>query len=165
MTNAELAYPDELIGRRVGMLTVISQAPRPPNRKMKGSYYLCQCDCGNTTITSRKQLVGNRIKSCGCLKKIGATAKPERRGSQRKYNLIGCRFGMLTVIDIAPSRDDIRTFWLCKCECGNVIAVSHEALRKGKVDCGCLTPEKRTELKKIQRKNRRNETIRKYQEA
>ena len=36
--------------------------------------WLCNCDCGNTTVVSANKLIGCKTKSCGCLKK--ETAKP-----------------------------------------------------------------------------------------
>lgn len=36
----------------------------------KVEFYLCQCDCGNETIVSKKNLTTLHVKSCGCLKHI-----------------------------------------------------------------------------------------------
>lgn len=33
----------------------------------RGKAFLCECDCGNTTIVPLGSLKNNRIKSCGCL--------------------------------------------------------------------------------------------------
>lgn len=36
-----------------------------------GSWYICQCDCGNITYVKRNSLLNGNTKSCGCLKTIG----------------------------------------------------------------------------------------------
>lgn len=50
-------------GERYGMLTVLERVP--------GSKYLCQCDCGNTTIVQTSHLTSGAIQSCGCIHSIG----------------------------------------------------------------------------------------------
>lgn len=53
-------------------------------------------------------------------------------------------FGRLTVLGRAPSRNG-RTFWHCKCECGNECEVSGQEMartnRPGAKSCGCLRKE------------------------
>lgn len=57
------------IGRRFGKLIVIGPAPPRPNHKT--SYWLCECDCGNTKEVAKSNLKTNGkrggVKSCGCL--------------------------------------------------------------------------------------------------
>lgn len=55
-----------------------------------------------------------------------------------KLNLIGQRFGRLTVIDDAPNKGR-RTQWKCMCDCGNEYIGLTDSLRSGKLQsCGCL---------------------------
>lgn len=54
----------ELTGQRFGRLTVTEQAE---NYKHGYSFWLCRCDCGNTTIVRGTDLNSGHIKSCGCL--------------------------------------------------------------------------------------------------
>jgi hypothetical protein len=57
---------------------------------------------------------------------------------------ITCRtFGRLTVLQLAR-RNNGRTLWLCRCECGvEKVAAAHD-LKQGKVaSCGCLRKPKR----------------------
>lgn len=60
-------------------------------------------------------------------------------------DLTGQRFGRLTVIekDIEKSIARGRTFWICRCDCGNIVSVqSADLLRKGGTrSCGCLHRE------------------------
>ena len=46
-------------------LTILSLHNITNSRK----YYLCQCECGNTTIVAENHLKNGHTKSCGCLKK------------------------------------------------------------------------------------------------
>ena len=59
-------------------------------------------------------------------------------------NLIGQRFGKLTVIGRAENSNTGKTRWLCKCDCGNMKknSVDSHSLKTGKVkSCGCLYRE------------------------
>lgn len=52
------------IGKRFGRLVVMRRANQDGPSK-----YVCQCDCGNTTIVDLGHLTSGRVISCGCLKK------------------------------------------------------------------------------------------------
>lgn len=54
-----------LSGQKYGRLIVLKQTPNRNNRV----HWLCQCDCGNTTIVSSNNLRSKSIKACGCLQK------------------------------------------------------------------------------------------------
>lgn len=56
--------PEDLTGRKFGMLTVIKRAPNQNGR----TAWLCQCDCGGTRIAVSRELKAGRIKDCGCRK-------------------------------------------------------------------------------------------------
>lgn len=65
-------------------------------------------------------------------------------------DLTGKIFDKLTVINKAPSRAR-HVYWKCQCECGNIIEVSAESLkRKIPHDCGCV--KKQIEKDKKQNK-------------
>jgi hypothetical protein len=55
-------------------------------------------------------------------------------------NLIGKRFGKLTIIDIICSHSKGRGYiWKCKCDCGNITEAYTAKLNGGrKKSCGCL---------------------------
>lgn len=61
----------------------------------------------------------------------------------RFKNIIGERFGRLTVINITDDRSkDGYVIWLCKCDCGNEIKCNTKKLRnKNTRSCGCLQKE------------------------
>ena len=57
--------------------------------------------------------------------------------SRKKLDLIGQRFGKLTVTSPADNKDG-RTAWLCHCDCGNDVVVKTCHLRNGHTkSCGC----------------------------
>lgn len=61
-----------------------------------------------------------------------------------KADLIGQKFGMLTVMDYLYSHNG-NAVWKCRCDCGNETRASTGSLRFGAiVSCGCL-PRRRGE--------------------
>jgi len=62
-----------------------------------------------------------------------------------KKNLIGQKFGRLTVIEEAGVNKQRYYRWKCQCSCGNIVIVDGNNLRKGTTkSCGCLAIEKAT---------------------
>lgn len=59
-------------------------------------------------------------------------------------DLIGKRFGKLTVIKYSHKDKKSNTYWLCKCDCGgeNIVRRNH-LLSGGVKSCGCVIYEKR----------------------
>ena len=64
---SEASYKS-LIGQRFGKLIVIK---RLENNRYNHVQYLCQCDCGNTSIVDASNLRGGETNSCGCIKSLG----------------------------------------------------------------------------------------------
>lgn len=59
-----------------------------------------------------------------------------------KVDLTGKRFGKLTVLSECDERKNGSVVWLCKCDCGNLIKVRSNHLRRGSVvSCGCYNTE------------------------
>ena len=60
------------------------------------------------------------------------------RALPTEENLIGRRFGMLTVIEQAPSDATGRRRWVCDCDCGGRATVTTSNLVRGhSTSCGC----------------------------
>ena len=117
---------EDLTGQTFGRWTVLSRAP---NRGTRAAW-TCKCQCGTIRDVLGCHLKSGKSKSCGCLKRESL--------QQRTINLIGKRFGTLTVIakDNTPS---CRTRWICKCDCGNIKSIEGIHLTQGKItSCGCL---------------------------
>ena len=61
----------------------------------------------------------------------------------KALDITGQRFGRLVAIKKAPSRSG-KTYWDCKCDCGNTKEVQTTHLRNGTIkSCGCLAEEKK----------------------
>jgi hypothetical protein len=57
-------------------------------------------------------------------------------------DLTGRKFGRLTVIEQAPNKGRGKTTWLCRCDCGQEVAVLANSLISGNTrSCGCLAIE------------------------
>lgn len=60
-----------------------------------------------------------------------------------KLDLVGQRFGRLTVLERIGSNGGKYVYWRCKCDCGNTVDVATRWLRSGGiVSCGCNRREK-----------------------
>ena len=61
--------------------------------------------------------------------------------AHNRNNLTGKRFGRLTVLQYAETRNK-RAYWLCQCDCGNQKIVNGNLLQNGDTaSCGCLRKE------------------------
>lgn len=61
--------------------------------------------------------------------------------STKKLDLTGQRFGKLTALEPAENIGS-RTAWLCRCDCGQKLAITTRQLRAGlRTSCGCDKPE------------------------
>lgn len=61
-------------------------------------------------------------------------------------NLIGARFGRLTVLSQLPRKPKTDTLWLCRCECGELIKAKGYRLRNKQTrSCGCLKSEQQSQ--------------------
>ena len=57
---------ENLLNQKFGKLTIIEFVGIDKNKKAK---WLCECECGNTTITSTHNLKSGNTTSCGCSRK------------------------------------------------------------------------------------------------
>lgn len=118
----------DLTGQKFGRLTVLH---KDNSRKTStGSYWVCQCDCGNIVSVRSLSLRNGEISSCGCYRK-------EKLSQLKTENLAGRRFGLLTVISLSEKKNN-RVTWLCQCDCGNKIEVTaHDLKSYHTQSCGC----------------------------
>lgn len=71
----------DISGNRYGRLVAIN-----PIRKNNGIYWVCKCDCGNTTEVLAQHLKRGLIRSCGCLRRdISSEAKKHGWSGTRIY--------------------------------------------------------------------------------
>lgn len=108
------------IGKKFGRLTVIS--------RIDHLKCLVRCDCGKEKEVWTSNLRNTR--SCGC---IGG----------RRIDLVGQKFGLLTVLKCAGSKRLSSGYplvtWLVRCDCGTEKEVIGKDLKNGNIrSCGCL---------------------------
>lgn len=123
----------DLTNQRFGKLLVLSEHP---DRTPQGSIqWVCQCDCGNQTIVSGDNLRRNHTTSCGCAHKDSA--------QQRIIDLVGKRFGYLTVLERGHTDINRNVYWKCQCDCGAIKEIAGSNLRGEKTkSCGCQMAKK-----------------------
>ena len=112
----------DLTGRRYGKLVVLA-------RDIEKAKWKCQCDCGNIVYISTTGLDCG-TSSCGCLRGIQSHIYAE------KYNLVGQKFGYLTVVERVASDANGKAYYKCICDCGNETIAQACALRSGQ-RCSC----------------------------
>lgn len=114
----------DITGQVFGRLVAMHRTDNDPSGKTRWS---CKCECGAISKVTMLNLVSGTTKSCGCLK---------HQPSQRRADLSGVRFGLLTVETPNDSKS-----WKCRCDCGADTVVSTVHLtREHTKSCGCLTP-------------------------
>jgi hypothetical protein len=126
----------DLTNRTFGSLRVIRRVEdRKPGRPM----WECQCECGNIVVVSSTNLTKtNGTKSCGCLR---------HQTPSTFIDLTGKTFGKLKVRCRDTSKKGGKAYWICDCECGNVVSVLSDSLRNDRTNsCGCLRHELKHDL-------------------
>lgn len=122
-----------LAGERFSRLVVI-ELDIDRTKIEKKIYWKCLCDCGDVITASRNSLIQGNIKSCGCLKSDTARYK-------KFSDITGNKYGRLVVEEFAYFKNK-KSFWKCKCECGNNKIIGRGDLISGKtISCGCLLRE------------------------
>ena len=138
----------DLLGQDFGRLKVIERADDYITSSGKSySQWVCQCQCGNTIVVKQSKLIQGKTKSCGCL-------RSELTSNRRSANLLGMRFGRLTVIKRMGSIKDIHgnnksSAWYCKCDCGGHKIVRASSLINGDcLSCGCIVSHGEDKIRK-----------------
>lgn len=116
----------DLTKQRFGKLTVLE-------RDFNLKKWKCKCNCGNITYVSTADL--NNACSCGCSRGFQSHIDAE------KYNLVGQKFGYLTVLEKVPCPNSTgKAYYKCLCDCGNEAIVQGCSLRSGaRCSCGKCT--------------------------
>lgn len=115
----------DLTNQTFGKLLALERAPK---RNDKYTRWKCQCECGQITEVRTDYLRNGHTTSCGC----------EKNKHFKKYDLIGQKFGRLTVIERDPPESQ-----LCQCDCGKIVSVLTYNLTNGNTQsCGCLQKER-----------------------
>lgn len=119
---------NDLTGKIFGLLKVVKRIGTAKNRT---PLWECLCCCGNITIVRSNHLMHNHTTSCGCYQKKKASIVASSE-------LIGKKFGRLTVIDELNKRKNRYIIWKCLCDCGREVEVRTNSLISGHTNsCGC----------------------------
>jgi hypothetical protein len=126
----------DLSGQKFNKLTVIERSSAPSKNGVK---WLCICDCGNKRDVLGAYLRSGSTKSCGCLSRENFL-KNQRR--PQIIDLVGQKYGRLSVVSMAGRNNSNQVVWNCICECGKATIVPGNSLRTGHTSsCGCYSLE------------------------
>jgi len=91
----------------------------------RSTTWICRCECGREKIALSSPLKKGESWHCGCQLK-------------RVSNLVGQKYGKLTVLAIEGEFRSNDTLYLCECECGKKVTRKHNSLSGNKTkSCGC----------------------------
>lgn len=120
----------------------------PPTEDQRNTYVLCQCKCGTIKEVRLSYLLNNRSKDCGCGRRKSLSAT-------RTKNLVGQRFGKLTVLARLEKDCHNHTKYKCVCDCGNFVEVLGNSLTTAHTSsCGCLVSYWNTFIQQFLEKNK-----------
>ena len=124
----------DLVGKRFGSLVVLR---RVENNSRGNTQWECLCDCGNKKIALGFDLNNGRTTTCGCKQYLKGVP------SQKRIDIVGKKFGRLTVISLNDERSKNGVlFWNCMCDCGMPFVASGSNLKSGRsTHCGCAKKE------------------------
>ena len=140
-TCGKCKYKD-ITNKRFGNLVAIKIDHIKKEKGRSKIYWTCRCDCGNITIVDGSALRQGKTKTCG-------------KCHARTIDLTGKRFERLTVLCLDHYDNKPEPYWKCKCDCGNIVVVSGNNLRRGYVkSCGCMHSYNESLIEKeLQNKN------------
>lgn len=130
--KSQEASSHDLAGKVFGELTVQGRAEK--KRKSGGVWWRCTCSCGAEYEVPGTLLVTGKRTNCG------------GQAHERQYNYVdiaGRRFHDLVALYPTAKRD-AKGFvvWHCRCDCGNEVDVSYNALLYSTMkSCGCRKKE------------------------
>lgn len=128
-----MSKSSNLINQRFGRLTVIEKTPE---RKHKNVVWKCLCDCGKEHYAYTNLLTSGGCQSCGCLQK----EKVSKNFTKSHSDLIGQKFGKLTIINKSKTLKSSNGSYLfeCLCDCGKTVYQPLSALTSyHTISCGC----------------------------
>lgn len=121
----KLMDPEDILGKKFNKLTVIKYLGVEKKRHSSVHKYLCRCECGNTKVVNRGNLINHHAYSCGCVRK-----------NFNPSDITGKRFGKWQVVKWTGKRKGTH-FYLCQCECGVQKEVDRRSLLDGlSTSCG-----------------------------
>lgn len=129
----------DLSGQTFGRLKVIERVIKDEKR----GFWLCECACGNRTIVKGVNLINGHTLSCGCYQK-------DKTSQIFLIDLSGKQYGKLKVLYRDESRKEKSVYWICQCECGQIVSVRGSNLKNGTTkSCGCLLSKGEYKIREI----------------
>ena len=126
------------IGETYGQLTIIEKDTSRIDDKI---YWICECSCHRGVASyAQTSLRNGRASRC---KKCGYEKASQSRLGQFYQDMIGKRFGYLTVLERDMTKSSgmgYHTYWKCQCDCGNIISIDTATLNNGQQTCGLHCP-------------------------
>ena len=118
------------IGQKFNELTVLNVIKEEEKSSIIWKYE-CLCSCGEKVVKRANQVLSGRARSCGHLK--GENLKKDYS------NLIGQKFGELTILEISDPIKELnsRRISTCLCSCGRKVKSNFSAVINGQTKtCG-----------------------------
>jgi hypothetical protein len=132
-----MAKSKDISGQRFGKLVAKKKTDKKAGHR--GYLWECKCDCGNTAFVAISDLTSGNTQSCGCV----LNEKRENQKQKRK-DIIGDKYGKLTVVEVVGVDKYRAVLYKCKCDCGNETILSKRALvSNNTTSCGCVGIENR----------------------
>lgn len=118
----------DLAGKRFGDLLALNETI---NRNGH-IFQKVRCNCGNELFVNKSHLTCGLTKSCGCIRN-----KLARQRLEKDYT--GMKFNKVTLLErIPPTKQNFRTMYKCKCDCGKEFIARGSAIVSGNTkSCGC----------------------------
>lgn len=106
-------------GKKFNRLTVVEMAGQGKQREY---LWKCRCECGREVTVSTVDLTSGARKQC----------------APWNHNLLGKKYGKLTILDYDHTDNFGLACFRCKCDCGNETIVPGSSIVKGNTrSCGC----------------------------
>lgn len=124
----------DLTGQQMGRSIVLSRAESKIDSSGKRrTMWNCMCECGNEFKTFADSLTRNPDLCCPeCTNK--------NRSKNNRIDVVGNKYGRLTILDIVPNTYPTRV--ICKCDCGNEhVCLQADVISGHTQSCGCLHAE------------------------
>lgn len=125
----------DLTNQQFEYFTVLGRNEQRTRENGRNVFWNCRCHCGNIFVATTTDINKGKRKSCGCM----AAALT---GQAHFQDLTGEIFGDLEVLERDFNHPQHgqkpRTYWKCKCACGNIVSVERTHLvGRGQSSCGC----------------------------
>ena len=128
----------DLTGKKFENFTVLYRGEDIiKNGKKRRVRWHCRCNCDNEFDAIADNLKKRPNMTCNeCANK--------RRSENNRIDVVGNRYGRLTILEIIPNTHPTRV--KCKCDCGNFyIGMQSDIVGKHTQSCGCLQRERASE--------------------